>query len=199
MSSELFHGRPHDVITFVAKFGVFQLPEQYRLDPPVPCGQHHHQHKKKKHKHRYLEKVDEASVESYPSPGNRDRSPPVDPCSFIHTEHTTNFFHQAPPSVPTTHHTPPMIPVMGTQPMKFMGAANILSQQPMAAPTTPSVIVDRLPPSMPGLHVCVRERACVCVREREKGYISLVGVEMAVTFTVMYRSHSWSCWWHSFC
>lgn len=101
------------------------------------------------------------TLDSYSPAGSRDHSPPVDPCSFIRTEHTTNFFHQPVLSMPSAYHAPPIIPVMGTTTqMKFVSAANILSQQSVA-PAAQSVIVDRLPPTLAGLRVC-SEGVSVC-------------------------------------
>ena len=79
-----------------------QLPEQYRLDPPLSESHRHHK-KKKKHKHKHVDKTEDSSLVNYIPPISREHSPPVDPCDFIKSEQTQNFFHHAPQH---TSHTP---------------------------------------------------------------------------------------------
>lgn len=81
------------------------LPEQYRLDPPLSESHRHHK-KKKKHKHKHVDKTEDSSLVNYIPPISREHSPPVDPCDFIKSEQTQNFFHQAPQHISHTSHTP---------------------------------------------------------------------------------------------
>ena len=79
-----------------------QLPEQYRLDPPLSESHRHHK-KKKKHKHKHVDKTEDSSLVNYIPPISREHSPPVDPCDFIKSEQTQNFFHPAPQHTSHTH------------------------------------------------------------------------------------------------